>query len=85
MNSVTCVDILPINLCFWNLNGVKNKFMMNQIKNLFETKDIVVIVETHFNIRCKCPEDFLLVARSLALESKKVEAVSLFIKKLIVR
>jgi len=67
MNSVSRVSIL-IDLCFWNLNGVKNKFMLNDVKNLFARRDIVVITETHFNIRSKCPENFLLVVRSHSIE-----------------
>ena len=45
--------------------------MSNEVKELFSDKDILVIGETHFNIRCKCPEKFELIARSKAVESKR--------------
>ena len=53
-----------IKLCFWNMNGVKNKFLSNEVKELLNGNDIVVIVETKFNVRHKCPDGYLLIARS---------------------
>ena len=38
--------------------------MSNDVKALLQDKDIVIITETQFNIRSKCPEDFFLVGRS---------------------
>ena len=31
---------------------------------MFHGKDIIIIIETKFNVRCKCPDGFSLVARS---------------------
>ena len=70
MNSVSRVTALSI--CFWNVNGVKNKFLATELKSLFENKDILIVSETHFNVRTKCPDNFILIARSRAVESKKV-------------
>ena len=69
MNSV--IRVFSFRLCFWNLNGVRNKFMTNKIKDLLGDKDMLVILETHFNIRSKCPDGFTLIARSMTIDSKK--------------
>ena len=55
-------------LC-WNINGIKNKFLAEEIQNLFNQHDIVVINETHLNIRDKCPKDFIFIGRSKPVES----------------
>ena len=62
---------LDTSLCFWNINGAKNKFEVADVVELFDTFDIVIIGETHFNIRIKCPEKFYLVGKSKPLFSKK--------------
>ena len=33
--------------------------------------DIVVVIETHFGVRTRCPENFEIVCRSIEIESKK--------------
>ena len=72
MNSISQVaNIRAISICFWNINGVKNKFMLSDFKDIVRNVDIVIILETHFNIRDKCPENYLLVERSRTVESKK--------------
>ena len=35
-------------LCFWNINGVKNRFLANDVNEIFNKKDIVLKPETHF-------------------------------------
>ena len=61
---------LPIKLCFWNINGVRNKFLSDDSTKLFEECEILVIVESHFNVRSKCPNNFSLIGRSKPVASK---------------
>ena len=63
--------LYDITLCAWNINGVKNKFKADGVKNLIKDINILIIVETHFNIRQKCPENFYLVGRSKMIPSEK--------------
>ena len=70
MNSVSRVTN-SFKLCFWNLNGVKNKFMSTITDDVIQSSDIVVITETHFNIRTKCPSNFILLDKSPPTESKR--------------
>ena len=70
MNSVSRVKN-SFKICFWNLNGVKNKFMSLVTNDMIQFSDIVVISETHFNIRTKCPTNFILLERSPPIESKR--------------
>ena len=44
------------------INGVKMKFHNEQI-NLFKKFDIIVIHESHFAERTRCPNGFLLVCQ----------------------
>ena len=60
------------NIISWNINGVKEKFNIDQVTSLFENIDIVIIGETHFGIRTKCPIGFEIVGRSTVVESKKL-------------
>ena len=60
----------PVKLCFWNINGVRNKFLAESVTSLIEDIEILVIVESHFNIRSKCPDNFTLVGRSKPLAAK---------------
>ena len=39
------------------------------MKNLLENFDVVVITESHLNIRDKCPDKFMLIGRSKPIES----------------
>ena len=68
---VTDFKTLDIKMLHWNINGVKNKFSSEFVVKLIEEIDILIIQETHFNIRIKCPEKFYLVGRSDALPAKK--------------
>ena len=60
-----------LTLCFWNINGVKNKFNSDDVIEIFRNKDIIAISETHFNIRSKCPKGFFMVGRSKIIKSLK--------------
>ena len=62
MNSVSRV-INSIKLCFWNIGGVKNKFMSEITHDVIQDNDVLVICETHFNVRSKCPDNFFLVEK----------------------
>ena len=68
---VTDFKTFDIKMLHWNINGVKNKFSSEFVGKLIEDIDILIIQETHFNIRTKCPENFYLVDRSKALPSKR--------------
>ena len=56
-------------LC-WNINGVKEKFSNDAVISLFEDYDLVIVMETHFKKRHKCPENFKLVGKSKELFEK---------------
>ena len=60
-----------MSLCFWNIHGTKNKYLRKEVLNLFSDKDIIVISETHFGKRSKCPKGFCLVDRSEPIDSVK--------------
>ena len=59
------------NFCFWNLNGVKNKFMSAITNEVIQESDVLIISETHFNKRTKCPNDYILIENSPPTESKR--------------
>ena len=61
-----------VSICVWNLNGIQNKFLSNDVYKLLDEKEVIIIIETHFGIRSKCPQNFSLVARSQPRESKKI-------------
>ena len=64
------------------MNGVKNKFLQDDVRHTIETYDIVIISETHFAVRIKCPEDFMYIGRSKEIKSKRARGgVALFKKK----
>ena len=46
------------------MNGVKEKFKNDEVQSMFAAHDILVVMETHFNVRHKCPDYFSLVGRS---------------------
>ena len=46
------------------MNGVKEKFKNDEVQSMFAAHEILVVMETHFNVRHKCPDCFSLVARS---------------------
>ena len=37
---------------------------------LFDDIEIIVLIETHFGVRSKCPPNYVLIARSKPRESK---------------
>ena len=53
-----------VDLIFWNINGVRNKFAAVDVQNIIRSCDILVINETHFNVRCKVPHDFEIIGKS---------------------
>ena len=48
------------------------------MKNILTNSDIVILSETHFNIRTKCREGFYIVGRSKAPEAKARGGVAVF-------
>lgn len=52
------------------MNGVKDKFNVNNVCQLIKNYDIVIIIETKFNIRSKSPPGYYLVGRSIPISSK---------------
>ena len=60
-----------MNILSWNINGVKQKFSNSEVVDVFRDKDIVVITESHFNVRVKCPDGFIFCGRSKPIESKQ--------------
>ena len=60
-----------INFLHWNINGVENKFSSEFVAKLIEDIDILIINETHFNIRSKCPEKFYLIGKSKPIQANK--------------
>ena len=44
--------------------------MNNDVQTLFSSYDVLVIMETHFKVRHKCPDDFCLVDRSADRSAK---------------
>ena len=53
------------------VSGVKKTFKIPDIKKLFAIYDVIIIVETHFRTRLKCPEDFICIGRSDHVLSKR--------------
>ena len=53
------------------MNGVTRKFCTKDVQETLAGNDIVIISETHFNIRTRCPDGFFMVARSKASGDKK--------------
>ena len=58
------------NILSWNINGVKEKFHQKEVMDLFNSCDILLLNETHFNIRAKCPDGFVVTARSIPSGTK---------------
>ena len=52
------------------MNGVKEKFKDDEVQTLFSKYDILIIMETHFKVRHRCPEEFELVGKSVPLCEK---------------
>ena len=69
MSMDTRVLVKNVNICCWNINGVQNKYLAQDVIELFDNMDLIVIMETKFNIRTKCPDGFFLVARSRTSET----------------
>ena len=49
----------------WN----KENIITETVQNIFKDFNIVIIGESHLNIRHKCPEDFILIGRSKPIKS----------------
>ena len=46
---------------------MKQKFTQNDVKDLFAECEILVINESKFNTRAKCPNGFIIIGRSCPL------------------
>ena len=55
---------MDIKILHWNINGVQTKFLNENILKIFKNFDIIVINETHFGDRARCPEGFTFISRS---------------------
>ena len=53
------------------MNGVKEKFKTEEVSKLMDKMDLIIIMETHFGIRTRCPEGFEIICRSKEVESKR--------------
>ena len=62
---------MQIKILSWNINGVKNKLQNDDVKDLINQYDILILSETHFSQRIKCPDDFTFICRSEQVLSKK--------------
>ena len=52
------------------MNGIKNKFSSESVLKIFEKFTLLIINETHFGVRSKCPAGLLLIGRSRKIQSK---------------
>ena len=50
---------------------MKNKLQNDDVKDLINQYDILILSETHFSQRIKCPDDFTFICRSEQVLSKK--------------
>ena len=71
---------LKLSLLCWNINGVTNKFENNEVKNLFMSHDVVVVMETHFLKRYKCPENFEFIGKSKPVNDVRRGGVAVYKK-----
>ena len=70
-------------LC-WNMNGVKEKFNNEEVQLLFSNYDILIIIETHFKVRHRCPDEFELVGKSVLLcEKTGRDGVAVYARKIL--
>ena len=53
------------------MNGVKNKLQNDDVKTMMKRYDVLILSETHFAQRIKCPDDFTFISRSDEVLSKK--------------
>ena len=60
-----------MNILSWNINGVKQKFANTEVVDVFRDHDILIVTESHFDIRVTCPDGFMLCGRSKVVEAKK--------------
>ena len=61
-----------LNICTWNINGIKNKFESEDVQRLIADKEILIIIESHFGVRHKTPKNFTFVGRSKHIPTKKL-------------
>ena len=59
---------------------MKEKFDNENVKNLFQKYDLIVMMETHFNKRHKCPIKFILMGRSPTPNKTHREGVTVYTK-----
>ena len=71
-----------IAICAWNINGIKDKFLSENVCTLFTNKDLLIISETHFGVRHKVPDKFVMVARSKPLAFKNLRGGVIIYKKI---
>ena len=60
---------------------MNNKYDNKDVQNLFESHDLIVIMETHFVKRQKCPENFTLIAKSENLNNARRGGVAVYMKR----
>ena len=68
--SLTAANSTTFKILSWNINGTKNKFQQEDVKSMLNNYDVIVISETHFNERTRCPEGFAYKGRSQKVPSK---------------
>ena len=66
-----------INILVRNINGVKLKLKNADVVNICKCYDMLITCESHFGVRTRCPEEFILVFRSKRIVPRKpiLEAV----------
>ena len=67
---MTADSLNSFKILSWNINGVRNKFQDEEVLTFLKKFDIVLLNETHFNERIKCPEGFVFEGRSEKIHSK---------------
>ena len=64
------------------MNGIKDKFLSENVCTLFTNKDLLIVSETHFGVRHKVPDKFVMVARSKPLASKNLRGGVIIYKRI---
>ena len=72
---------LKLTLLCWNIDGVNNKYDNKDVQKLFKSHDLIVIMETHFVKRHKCPENFILIGKSENLNNARRGGVAAYMKR----
>lgn len=71
-----------LKVLMWNIDGVKQKFDLDEVKQLFENFDLLIINETHFNIRLKVPSNFQFICKSKPIHVKSARGGVAIYKKI---